>query len=850
MELGEDWKGWKVVRIIGQGSFGTVYEIERDVLGMTEKAALKHITIPRDDSEIEELVSDGYDMADVSQRYDSYLKDIVREYAIMASLKGNPNIVDCDDLDYHPREGKPGWEIFIRMELLSPMAKVLEPGRAEEQARQVGTDICRALELCGRQHIVHRDIKPQNILLSRQGQYKLGDFGVAKVASRTTAGTRVGTFRYMAPEVYNGRPYGATADVYSLGLVLYWMLNRRRGPFAPLPPAVPTARQEEEAQGRRLRGDPLPPPADGSEELKRIVLKACAYAPEDRYHDAKEMLADLQALPDAERAASALATGDETVALEETVVRPEPVPAASETVYMDMGPEEIPRPTAEETVLEEKAPPAPAAQPVRPQPAPAPQPVPQPAPVPKKKNGGLAALVIAGVAVALLAAVLGAVFLLRGGREEPGMGQSTTISAGSCTVGLRSDGTVVAVGNSAFGRCDVGGWSDIMEVSTGGHTVGLRKDGTVVAVGNNDHGQCNVGGWRDITAVSAGWDHTVGLCSDGTVVAVGINIDGECDVSGWTDIAAVSAGLDHTVGLRSDGTVVAAGDNGSGQCDVSGWTDITAVSAGSFHTVGLRKDGTVVAVGYNDDGECDVSGWTDIAAVSAGDRHTVGLRKDGTVVAAGSSDSDACDVDGWTDIRLPGDAAVSAAVKDETESAAVSAAAEDETEPAAAEEPMTPYTAPTELGDEPLSGVVEYGGDLYQMPAPLHAFEKNGWTITTDVDNWDDVKIMRDGIEERVQVKAPGGNEAAATRNWLVVQISEDKSDREPGTTLVAPPNIRVGMSMEELDAILSEWDYSVSISNDWYYIDQGGRRLVVVADPDSETVESVAYVDMGTLYS
>ena len=106
------------------------------------------------------------------------------------------------------------------------------------------------------------------------------------------------------------------------------------------------------------------------------------------------------------------------------------------------------------------------------------------------------------------------------------------------------------------------------------HTVGLKADGTVVAVGYNLSGQCIVDGWTDIVAVSAGSSHTVGLKADGTVVAVGSNGDGQCDVDGWTDIVAVSAGDDHTVGLKADGTVVTVGDNDDGQCDVDGWTDI------------------------------------------------------------------------------------------------------------------------------------------------------------------------------------------------------------------------------------------------------------------------------------
>ena len=64
------------------------------------------------------------------------------------------------------------------------------------------------------------------------------------------------------------------------------------------------------------------------------------------------------------------------------------------------------------------------------------------------------------------------------------------------------------------------------------HTVGLKSDGTVVAVGLNNYGQCDVEGWTDIVAVSAGARHTVGLKSDGTVVAVGYKFSGQCDVEG------------------------------------------------------------------------------------------------------------------------------------------------------------------------------------------------------------------------------------------------------------------------------------------------------------------------------
>lgn len=183
------------------------------------------------------------------------------------------------------------------------------------------------------------------------------------------------------------------------------------------------------------------------------------------------------------------------------------------------------------------------------------------------------------------------------------------------------------------------------------HTVGLKSDGTVVAVGDNEYGQCNVSDWIDIIAISVSEDITIGLRTDGTVVAVGDNKYGQCDVNNWTDIIAVSVAYAHTVGLKSDGSVVAVGDNKYGQCDVRYWLcrNFVAVFVGAKHTVGLREDGTIAVAGDNQYGECNVGNWKDIVALSVGLDHIVGLRTDGTVVAAGSvyRDDGDCDVDDW-----------------------------------------------------------------------------------------------------------------------------------------------------------------------------------------------------------
>ena len=289
------WPGWETVGLIGRGNFGAVYEIQRNVLGNIEKEALKVISIPQNESDIDEMYSNGYDDESIADTVKGHLNSIVAEYSLMRKMRDCANVVHCDDVSYVRHDNGIGWDIFIKMELLTPLAKALPTEIPEDTVIKIAKDICAALVFCKRHNIVHRDIKPQNIFVSENGDYKLGDFGIAKTVEHTMSGTKIGTYKYMAPEVYSNQPYGSAADIYSLGLVLYWLLNERRLPFWPLPPQRPNAVMEEEAKQRRLSGETIPPPAHGSEVLKRIVLKACAFDPAARYASAEEMLSALNA---------------------------------------------------------------------------------------------------------------------------------------------------------------------------------------------------------------------------------------------------------------------------------------------------------------------------------------------------------------------------------------------------------------------------------------------------------------------------------------------------------------------------------------------------------------------------
>ena len=292
------WPGWEMVREIGSGTFGTVYEIKHDLITEEEHAALKVLSVPQNESEIKSMRSEGLKADEITQTVKDQAGRILREYKNLSELQGAPNIVRCNAVHHEMHKDGIGVDVYILMELLIPLLdKADELLQTEAQIIDFAIDMCHALIACEEKKILHRDIKPENIFVSKEGVYKLGDFGVARNLDHTTYGTKgMGTPSYMAPEVANGGAYNKQADIYSLGIVLYWLLNKRRTPFLPLPPKGIRVSDREEALTRRCSGEPIPAPVNGSKELKRIVLKACAFDLKDRYQSAADLLVDLSAL--------------------------------------------------------------------------------------------------------------------------------------------------------------------------------------------------------------------------------------------------------------------------------------------------------------------------------------------------------------------------------------------------------------------------------------------------------------------------------------------------------------------------------------------------------------------------
>ena len=313
---------WKIVKEIGEGSYGKVFEICKTDYGITTRSALKVIRIPRSTSDIRAALSEGMNEESVTSYFQGFVEEIVQEIAVMSSLESHPNIVSYKDHCVLNHNGEIGWDILIRMELLTPLLDYIVSNPLNEtDVVHMAKGLCSALILCQKKGLIHRDIKPENIFVSETGQFKLGDFGVARTIEKTTGGlSKKGTESYMAPEVYLNKPYGSSVDIYSLGLVLYKLMNNNRLPFLPPLPQPITFADRENALSHRMKGETLPPPVNACKEFSDIILKACAYNPEDRYRTAADMMADIRELkPHNNQIASVIPNTPEVpLSLEET----------------------------------------------------------------------------------------------------------------------------------------------------------------------------------------------------------------------------------------------------------------------------------------------------------------------------------------------------------------------------------------------------------------------------------------------------------------------------------------------------------------------------------------------------
>lgn len=216
-----------------------------------------------------------------------FIERFAREARAAETLR-HPNIVQVFE------SGRDGDVYFIAMEYVDgPDLKghLRRVGRLEpDDAERIAVAVCEALGYAHHEGIVHRDIKPQNILMAPGGAVKVADFGIARALAAVTItqpGTVLGTVQYLSPEQVRGAAVGRASDIYALGVVLYEMLTGRL-PFDGDAPVAIALKHLHSPPPRPREVQP-----DTPLRLEGVILKALSKRSEDRYRSAREMAADL-----------------------------------------------------------------------------------------------------------------------------------------------------------------------------------------------------------------------------------------------------------------------------------------------------------------------------------------------------------------------------------------------------------------------------------------------------------------------------------------------------------------------------------------------------------------------------
>ncbi|MFC5471923.1 Stk1 family PASTA domain-containing Ser/Thr kinase [Cohnella suwonensis] len=219
---------------------------------------------------------------------DDFVKRFRREAQAAASLS-HPNIVSIYDVG-HVEDTHYIVMEFIDGSNLNEIIRDRAPLQPAEAVR-VASQICDALEHAHHNQIIHRDIKPHNILIGNNGRVKVTDFGIARAVTSSTitqTGSVIGSVHYFSPEHAKGVATGEKSDLYSLGIVLYQMMTGRLPFLGESPISVALKHLQEPFEQPRKVNPHIP------QSVENIILRAMRKNPQERYQSAKEMLADLE----------------------------------------------------------------------------------------------------------------------------------------------------------------------------------------------------------------------------------------------------------------------------------------------------------------------------------------------------------------------------------------------------------------------------------------------------------------------------------------------------------------------------------------------------------------------------
>ena len=689
-ELGTFWPQWHVVKRLGGGADGEVFEIVRDNHGVQTYSALKVLrTGSWEDCALPPMNAgpDDPGTGGNGSAGDNIPEVFMNEIRIMEALRGAPNIVLIDD--FYFRNGADTSSLYVRMERLTSFVDVMSDHQRSgipftiAEVLKIGKDICTALSFCEQKGIIHRDINPANLYVDKFGNYKVGDFGSSKrmeAVHSTLMPDEVGTISYMAPEIFAGRPYNNTVDIYSLGLVLYQLLNSGRMPFLPADGRY-NEQEIDAANYRRLHGEELPSLAGTnvcgdtvSARLDGVIRRACDPDSNRRYRTAKEFCDALSVQE---------AGPDITEDMSKTVYTPRggtAEPFEGNAPVNSSGPAE---PSETENMYARKS------------------------PAKRHKGGPDLKKPFTFFAAFLLCAAMILIIIVEGsklGHKDPIQTASTENETGTdadkdetpastgseTSTGADKDETPASEATDQSDTTEiedkedndteespVSGESDqaapaenedstvidkdedhvlkapVQSVSLGNyHSAAIDRDGNLWLWGFNLWGELGDG---------SSYYFSAAIKTDGSLWLWGNNTFGQLGdgsrvtryepVKIMDDVQTVSLGGEHGAAIKTDGSLWLWGDNRSGQLGdgstenryepVKIMDDVQTVSLGEYHSAAIKEDGSLWLWGENDKGQLG-DGSTEnryepvkimdgVQSVSLGDDHSAAIKEDGSL---------------------------------------------------------------------------------------------------------------------------------------------------------------------------------------------------------------------------
>ena len=263
-KISDVWPEWELVGFLRDGSYGKLYKIRRKTAETEELSAVEIISVPPDRSSVEDALKRGVS-DDALRTYFEKFKDDFSWEMTMVKKVSSPHLVPMEDMAVQDNEEFPGWTGYIRTGIYTPLSQYFEKNRlCQDEVVRLARELYEALSTAGGYGMVHGDINPGNIFVSGDCRFLLGGFGIRRCIQKAQ-GRPGGDFD--APEVFEEGKFSPQSDIYSLGMVMAYILN---GGSLPVGKNVSLL-------------------ADTDPRMIELIKKTTSYEPGDRYASAVEM---------------------------------------------------------------------------------------------------------------------------------------------------------------------------------------------------------------------------------------------------------------------------------------------------------------------------------------------------------------------------------------------------------------------------------------------------------------------------------------------------------------------------------------------------------------------------------